>query len=174
MNRIENVYIVKNGKKVRRQKYTPVLIINYLPLWIILFCPYKWCKQIIINWHSYVVIFFLSYVATAVTFLCVSPGLLCSNFLSIILLSSAQKVTYYVQYYAHNYCNYATAVLILSCQSLIAKRASFISQIVTHSPNIIISSESWLKPSIKDHEIFPTGYTIHHHDHVDGYGDVLL
>ena len=30
------------------------------------------------------------------------------EFLPIMLLSSAQKVTYYAQYYAHNYCNYAT------------------------------------------------------------------
>ena len=28
--------------------------------------------------------------------------------LPIILLSSAQKITYYAQYYAHDYCSYAT------------------------------------------------------------------
>ena len=31
------------------------------------------------------------------------------KFLPIMLLSSAQKVTHYAQYYAHNYFNYATA-----------------------------------------------------------------
>ena len=31
------------------------------------------------------------------------------NFLPIMLLSSAQKVTYYAQYYAHNYYNHAIA-----------------------------------------------------------------
>ena len=30
-----------------------------------------------------------------------------------MLLSSAQKVDYYAQYYAHNYCNYATVQLQL-------------------------------------------------------------
>jgi len=33
------------------------------------------------------------------------------KFLPIMLLSSAQKVTYYAQYYAHNYFNYATVQL---------------------------------------------------------------
>ena len=28
--------------------------------------------------------------------------------LPIVLLSTTQKVTHYAQYYAHNYCNYAT------------------------------------------------------------------
>ena len=31
--------------------------------------------------------------------------------LPIMLLSSAQKCCYYVQYYAHNYCNYATVCI---------------------------------------------------------------
>ena len=35
------------------------------------------------------------------------------NFLPIMLLSSAQKVAYYAQYYAHNYCNYATVCIII-------------------------------------------------------------
>ena len=26
----------------------------------------------------------------------------------LLIMSSAQKVTHYAQYYAHNYCNYAT------------------------------------------------------------------
>ena len=29
------------------------------------------------------------------------------NFLPIMLLSVLKKVTYYAQYYAHNYCDYA-------------------------------------------------------------------
>ena len=34
------------------------------------------------------------------------------------------------------------------------RRALFINLIVTHSPDIIIGSESWLKPPTKDHEYF--------------------
>jgi len=33
------------------------------------------------------------------------------KFLPIMLLSSAQKVTHYAQYYAHNYFNYAIVQL---------------------------------------------------------------
>ena len=61
-------------------------------------------------------------------------------------------------------------VLILNCQSLVAKRALFINLIVTHTPDIMICSESWLKSSIKDHEIFPAGYAAYHHDCADCYG----
>ena len=34
------------------------------------------------------------------------------NFLPIMLLSTAQSVAYYAQYYTHNYCNYSTHFLI--------------------------------------------------------------
>ena len=37
------------------------------------------------------------------------------NFLPFILLSSAQKVTHYAQYYPHNYCNYATVHIKFHC-----------------------------------------------------------
>ena len=33
------------------------------------------------------------------------------NFLPIMLLSSAKKFAYYAQYYAHDYCNYATVYI---------------------------------------------------------------
>ena len=39
------------------------------------------------------------------------------NILPIMLLNSAQKVTHYAQYYAHDYCNYATvhiAIVLLT------------------------------------------------------------
>ena len=39
----------------------------------------------------------------------ISTSLLSSNFyLLAMLLSNAQKFAYYAQYYAHEYCNYAT------------------------------------------------------------------
>ena len=65
-------------------------------------------------------------------------------------------------------------VLIPNCQSLVAKRASSINLIVIHTPDIIIGSETWLKSTIKDHEIFPAGYAAYHHDHADGYGGVFI
>ena len=33
------------------------------------------------------------------------------NFLPIMLLSNAQKFAYYAQYYANDYCNYATVCI---------------------------------------------------------------
>ena len=38
----------------------------------------------------------------------IKPRPIMLKILPIMLLSSAQKVTHYAQYYAHNYCNYAT------------------------------------------------------------------
>ena len=38
----------------------------------------------------------------------IKPRPIVLNVLPIMLLSSAQKVAYYAQYYAHKYCNYAT------------------------------------------------------------------
>ena len=38
----------------------------------------------------------------------ISPGLLCSKFYLLCFWAVLKKVTYYAQYYARNYCNYAT------------------------------------------------------------------
>ena len=38
------------------------------------------------------------------------------KFLPIMLLSNTQKVAYYAQYYAHNYCSYATVHIIFNNQ----------------------------------------------------------
>lgn len=62
-------------------------------------------------------------------------------------------------------------VLILNCQPLVAQRHHFINAIVTHSLDIFIDSESWLRPFIKYHEIFPTCYTVHR---CDGYGGIFI
>ena len=35
------------------------------------------------------------------------------NFLAIMILTSAQKVTHYTQYYAHNYCKDATVHIVI-------------------------------------------------------------
>ena len=40
-----------------------------------------------------------------------SPGLLCSILLPIMLLSNAQKISYHAQYYAHDYCKYVTVYI---------------------------------------------------------------
>ena len=62
----------------------------------------------------------------------------------------------------------------MNCQSIFAKRAVFLHFIETNKPDIIIGSESWLKPSIKNSEIFPTTYNIYRQDRSDGYGGVFI
>ena len=41
-------------------------------------------------------------------YIAIKPRPVVLNVLPIMLLSSAEKVAYYAQYYAHKYCNYAT------------------------------------------------------------------
>ena len=65
-------------------------------------------------------------------------------------------------------------IAILNCQSILAKRASFLNFIDTNKPDIVIGSESWLKPSINNSEIFPPTYNIYRHDRSDGYGGVFI
>ena len=43
-----------------------------------------------------------------------------------------------------------------------------------YSPNIIVGSESWLKPDILSSEVFPGGYNVYRKDRSDGYGGVFL
>ena len=43
-----------------------------------------------------------------------------------------------------------------------------------YKPDFIIGCETWLKPTITDNEVLPTGYKIHRKDRIDGYGGVLI
>ena len=64
--------------------------------------------------------------------------------------------------------------LVLNCQSLVSKKKSFQNIINTHSPDVIFGTESWLKSSIKNSEVFPSGYVVYHQDQADGYGGVFV
>ena len=44
----------------------------------------------------------------------------------------------------------------------------------THEPDIVLGSETWLKQSVGDKEIFPDNYTVIRKDHEDSYGGVLI
>ena len=44
----------------------------------------------------------------------------------------------------------------------------------THNPDIIYGTESWLNPDILSSELFPSGYSVYHHDREDGYGGVFI
>ena len=66
------------------------------------------------------------------------------------------------------------SALVLNCQSLVAKKESFINLLDIHRPDIAFGSESWLKPSIISSEVFPSGYIVYRKDRSDGYGGVFI
>ena len=45
-------------------------------------------------------------------------------------------------------------VMNINCQSLVNKKAEFYSLLVTHKPDIVIGTESWLTPNHSDSEFF--------------------
>ena len=55
-------------------------------------------------------------------------------------------------------------ILNINCQSIKNKCASFLNIIENIKPDIIIGTESWLDPSIKDNEYFPPTYIVHRKD----------
>ena len=52
------------------------------------------------------------------------------------------------------------SALVVNCQSLVAKKASFLNLLNSHHPDIVFGCESWLNPSISNSEIFPPNYTV--------------
>ena len=66
------------------------------------------------------------------------------------------------------------SVLVLNCQSIVSKKADLNCLIETTNPDIIIASETWLKPSINSSEFLPQNYIVYRKDREDGYGGVLL
>ena len=73
-----------------------------------------------------------------------------------------------------NPADHSLIALSLNCQSLPAKKESFVNLINTHSPDIIFGSESWLKDTIFSSDVFPTGYAVYRRDRPDGYGGVFV
>ena len=51
---------------------------------------------------------FSIHLGTKITGLLIRPQPIMLKIFLIMLLSSAQKITHYAQYYAHHHCNYAT------------------------------------------------------------------
>ena len=43
-----------------------------------------------------------------------------------------------------------------------------------YNPDVIVGTESWLKPTISSSEIFPPDYEVFRRDRSDGYGGVFL
>ena len=75
---------------------------------------------------------------------------------------------------ANNYSCGRLSVLVLNCQSIVAKKADLHCLIEITNCDIIIALETWLKPSINSSHFFPLNYTVCRKDQEDGYGGVFL
>jgi len=63
---------------------------------------------------------------------------------------------------------------VINCQSLLAKKTTFAVFIDENKPDIVVGSESWLSPSVNNHEVFPHDYIVHRKDRADNYGGVFV
>ena len=67
-----------------------------------------------------------------------------------------------------------TKIMVINFQSIKNKKAEFNNLLDSADANIIIGTETWLRPEIKSSEIFPDYYNIYRKDRKDGYGGVLI
>ncbi|XP_048575802.1 uncharacterized protein LOC125557331 [Nematostella vectensis] len=65
-------------------------------------------------------------------------------------------------------------VFNINFQSLKNKNCEFQAFLATESPDIVIGTETWLNPSVKTCEFFPSNYSVFRKDRPNGYGGVLL
>ena len=65
-------------------------------------------------------------------------------------------------------------IVAINFQSACAKKEELWCLIDAARSDVIVGSETWLKPDISDSEIFPPGYHVYRKDRADGYGGVLL
>ena len=64
---------------------------------------------------------------------------------------------------------------MLNCQSIVAKKESFINLLDVYHPDVVFGCESWQNPVLYPVKfIFPSRYTIYREDRVDGYGGVFI
>ena len=66
------------------------------------------------------------------------------------------------------------SIAVINCQSLLAKKTMFAVFIDENKPDIVVGSESWLSPSVNNHEVFPHDYIVHRKDRADNYGGVFV
>ena len=65
-------------------------------------------------------------------------------------------------------------IVAINFQSACAKKEEFWCLIDAAKPDVIIGSETWLRPDISDGEICPPGYHVYRKDRADGQGGVIL
>ena len=67
-----------------------------------------------------------------------------------------------------------TKIMVINFQSIKNKRAEFNNLLDSADTDIVIGTETWLRPEIRSAEIFPNNYKVYRKDRKDGYGGVLL
>ena len=65
-------------------------------------------------------------------------------------------------------------IITVNCQSVQAKKCSFLSLIDQYIPDIIVGTVSWLTLAINSSKIFPRNYNIYGCNRPDGYGGVFF
>ena len=65
-------------------------------------------------------------------------------------------------------------ILVVNIQSVMAKLESWLALVDTSNPDVIIGTETWLKPHIHNHEFLPSHYDTFRCDRQDGYGGTLI
>lgn len=64
--------------------------------------------------------------------------------------------------------------LVINFQSLRPKKAELLHLLTATNPDIIIGTETWLKPEITNAELFPPDFNVFRNDRSDGYGGSLV
>ena len=67
-----------------------------------------------------------------------------------------------------------TKIMIINFQSIKNKTAEFAHLVDASDPDIIIGTETWLRPDIRNSEVFPATYKVYRRDRRDSYGGVLV
>ena len=63
--------------------------------------------------------------------------------------------------------------MLINIQSIVAKKEALRELLDTHTPDIIIGSETWVTANNFDNKIIPPAYKLYHTDGTDDYGGVL-
>ena len=65
-------------------------------------------------------------------------------------------------------------VVVINCQSIVGKKSVLDNLIHEYKPDVIVGTESWLKPTIPSSEIFSSCFEVFRRDRLDSYGGVFL
>ena len=64
--------------------------------------------------------------------------------------------------------------ITVNCQSLLAKKESFLNLLDTYIPDTVFGTESWLNPDVLSSEVFPEGYSVYRTDRGDVNGGAFI